>query len=190
MYTGIPIKNDPTLFMIETGNEIGNIRPDIDSIAVPTQAWHSAVSSFIKGIDRNHFVLDGADESLGQSGDFSVSTYDAYSAHFYGKDYGRLSSGASQAAAVGKPFIVGEYSSTFGQDWFDTIEGIPNMKGSMVWSMFPHANGVQGGDRLQNPDGFTFWYDPVSYSELLLLTNHFRRMRGLPQVGSLSGLIS
>lgn len=36
-YTGIAYKNDPTIFMIELGNELGNIRPDALSLAIPTQ---------------------------------------------------------------------------------------------------------------------------------------------------------
>ncbi|TPX30284.1 hypothetical protein SmJEL517_g06125 [Synchytrium microbalum] len=190
-YTGVQIKNDPALFAIELGNELGNLRSNVNANTIPPQSWLQSMVTFIKSIDANHLILDSSDECLGSgtSNDFAVSGFDIFQGHFYWEDYHRLNSGASGAAAKGKPYIIGEYSSQFGQDWFNTIEATPNVKGTIFWDMYPHQNGTAGGAEVPHNDGYTIYYDSNWSSQLLLLTNHMRRMRGLPQVSSVPGLI-
>jgi len=183
-YTKVAIKNDPSLCMIELGNELGQIRPDAGSTTIPTEDWIRDISSFIKTIDRNHLVLNGSDECLGQSNDFNIPSLDVYSAHFYWFDLGRLDYGANNSAAIGKPYIVGEYSSKWNNDWFSQIEKRKNIKGSVFWSMYPHTGGYKSGNRIPHEDGFTLHY-PEDTSQLLLIANHFRRMQSLPPVNNI-----
>ena len=190
-YTKVAIKNSHELFAIELGNELGNIRPDSGSTTIPTQEWISDISSYIKSIDNCHLVLNGSDECLGSStsNDFQVNTVDIHSAHFYGEDYNRINYGANNAKNVGKGYIIGEYSSQFGQDWFNIIEKIPNVLGTMVWSFYPHDNGQATGNRVIHNDNFTLYpdnQDSQNTQQLLLLTNHMRRMQGLPEVNQLN----
>ena len=183
-YTNVAIKNDPALCMIELGNELGNIRQDATSTTIPTEEWIRDISSYIKSIDKNHLVLNGSDECLGQSNDFNINTIDVFSAHFYWNDFNRMDYGANNAAGVNKPYIIGEYSSKSGSDMFNAIESRPNIKGSIFWSMYPHSNGINGGDAIRHDDGFTLHY-PEDSSQLLLISNHFRRMQSLPQVNNI-----
>lgn len=183
-YTKIAIKNDPYLFMIETGNELGNIRSDVDS--VPPKSWIQTVTSYIKSIDNKHIILDGSDESLGQSDNFRITTVDSFSRHFYSSDANAIDAMhdmASKSAAVGKPFIVGEYDSHVGENFLREMEKDPNIKGSLFWSMFPHADGIDG-PYIRHEDGYSQYY-PETSGDLLRLTNHMRRFRGLPEISSL-----
>lgn len=182
IYNGIQIRNNPALFMIELGNELGNIRTDsfAQSLVLPTQEWYSDISRYIKTLDTNHMVMSGSDECLGSStsNDFAVTTLDAFSAHFYGKDYTRMANGANSAAAVRKPYMLGEYDSGFGIDFFSQVEAMPRVGGSVFWHIYPHANGLAGGTPVPHDDGFTLHY-PEDSSKLNMLQSHFRRMRGL-----------
>ena len=189
-YTGVAIKNALEVAFIEIGNELGNIRPNAGSTAIPTRDWIVDITKHIKSIDKNHLVLNGSDECLGssQSNDFTVKEMDVFQSHFYWKDWNRLRNDAKRAAEVGRPYIVGEYDSGWGDDWFKEIEKTPNMRGSMSWSMYPHEDGKPTGNRMQHDDGFTFWYDKQSDEntrKLLNMTNHFRRMQKLPEISSI-----
>lgn len=182
-YTGVKIKNDPTVAFIELGNELGNIRPEHGSVNVPTKEWLEDISSYIKSIDKNHLILGPSDECLGskESDDFNVKNIDVYSGHFYSKDFNRIDFGANSAKNVNKPYIIGEYSPHFDDEWFTEIEKRQNVKGSIFWNLYPHENGLAGGNKIEHLDGQTVWY-PEDKSKLLKISNHFRRMRGLPIV--------
>ena len=185
-YTHTYIKDEPTLAFIELGNELGNIRQDHGSVNVPTKEWLTDISNFIKSIDSKHLILGPSDECLGsnESDDFNVNNIDVYSAHFYWKDYNRLDMGANKSKNVGKPYIIGEYSAHFGTDWFREIEKRPNVKGSVFWNLYPHQNGLTGGNKVDHQDGETLWY-PEDKIQLTIISNHFRRMRNLPEVNSI-----
>lgn len=173
-YTGISIKKDPALFLIELGNELGNIR--LFSTTIPTEDWIRDISSWIKSIDKHHLVLNGADESLGKSNDFNINSLDVYSGHFYGKDYWRVDYGSNNAKNVGKPYIIGEYDCHFGDDWFREIESRPNVKGTIFWNMYPHINGYKGGNIVPHNDGYTLHY-PENDTELKRISKHFNLMK-------------
>lgn len=183
-YTGLRIKDDPTLAFIELGNELGNIRTEHNSINGPTREWLEDITNYIKSIDKNHLILGPSDESLGsrESDDFNVKNIDVYSGHFYSKDFNRVDFGADNSKRVNKPYIIGEYSPHFDDEWFKEIEKRQNVKGSIFWNLYPHQNGVRGGSKVEHNDGQTVWY-PEDRSKLLRISNHFRRLRGLPVVG-------
>ncbi len=175
-YTGIAIKDDPSLFLIELGNELGNIRPSVTSTNGPTKEWLKDISAFIKKADPKHFVLNGVDESLGQNDDFNIDTLDVYSNHFYWKDFNRLNSGSSSAKAVSKSYIIGEYNSHFENDWFNYIESDKNISGSVFWSLYPHYGGYGGSEPMPHGDGYTLHY-PENISELTRISQHFSKMK-------------
>lgn len=183
-YTGVAIKNAPEVAMIELGNELGNIRPTAGSNSIPTESWTREITQHIKSIDKTHLVLDGCDEALSKSGSFNVKELDVYTGHFYWLEKDRIEYGANTSANMGKPYIIGEYSSKFGSEWYSYIESRPNIKGSLAWSLYPHTGGYRSGAKVPHNDGFTLHY-PEDSKELLLLTNHFRRMRGMSTVNSL-----
>ena len=96
--------------------------------------------------------------------------------------------GTINSSLVNKPYIIGESSSQFNEDFYKYIEHVPNMHGTIVWSMYPHDNGKSSGNRIKHNDGFTLWYDNKNnknYNILLRITNHFRRMQDLPIITQL-----
>lgn len=183
-YTGITNKICPDIFALELCNECGEQRPDSGSTAIPTKEWLTDISNFIKSIAPNILVLCPTDESLGQSSEFSIKNLDFYSQHFYWNDFNRMSNGYNNAKNVNKAYIIGEYSSQFGNDWFDYIEKL-GVHGSFSWSLMPHES---NGSRLSHNDGFSFYFDnqtSENTQQLLLMTNHFRRLLGKNTVDQL-----
>lgn len=184
-YNNKIIKDNPTLAFIELGNELGNIRQEHGSINVPTKEWLDDISTYIKSIDRNHLILGPSDECLGskESNDFQVQNIDIYSGHFYSKDYSRLDFGLNESRKVNKPYIIGEYSTHFDDEWFRELEK-RNINGSIFWNLYPHENGLASGDKIYHGDGQTVWY-PEDKDTLLKISNHFRKLRGLSEITSL-----
>lgn len=183
-YTGVAIKDSLEIAFLELGNELGNIRPNSGSTTKPTRDWMVDITKHIKSVDRNHLVLNGSDECLGESNDFSVTEIDCFQSHFYWKDWNRIKRDAAASLKVNRPYIIGESDSRWGDDWYKAIEAIPNMCGSCPWSLYPHENGDKTKKRIEHNDGFTFWYDAQTgdnVQTLLRMTNHFRRMQGLPE---------
>ncbi|KAJ3073399.1 hypothetical protein HDU98_001583 [Podochytrium sp. JEL0797] len=180
--TGLQLKNDPSILFLELGNELGNIRPEAGSTAIPPQSWFQEMTSHIRTLDDSHMIFNGTDECLGSSvsNEFSVSQIDCFGAHFYEHDYDRLNRGASCAAALNKPYVIGEYDSKFGRDWFSRIEGNRNIHGSIFWGMYPSKSGVAGSEPLLHEDGFTLNWGEKDAKQLEALRNHHRRMRGMP----------
>ena len=183
-YTGKAIKDSPELCMIELGNELGNIRPYNGSKTIPTKEWISDISAYIKSIDNNHLVLSGTDEKLGECGEFEISTLDCYSNHFYCKDNMRLKSQSDCAKQVNKPYIISEFNPHFDKNWFINIESNTNIKGTIFWNMHPHELGYSRGLPVEHNDGYTLHY-PENRVKLLIISNHFRRMQGLPEITEL-----
>lgn len=183
-YTGIKIKDSPEIYILELGNELGNIRESSGSTSKPTKEWLQEISSYIKSIDKNHLILNGSDECLGQNDDFNIDTIDCHSGHFYGIDTNRIDYGANNSKDKGKGYIIGEYSSQFGNDWYSAIESRPNVKGIICWDFYSHTGGYKNGDKIEHNDGFTLHY-PEDYDKIMLIANCFKRMQGLSEIDSL-----
>jgi hypothetical protein len=184
-YTGIANKNCTDILFLEIGNELGEQRPNAGSTAIPSKEWLTDISNHIKSIAPNILILCPTDESLGQSDEFNIQNLDVYSQHFYWNDFNRMTYGYDNAKNVNKGYIIGEYSSQFGQDWFYYIEKL-GVSGSFSWHLYPHN---PDNSRLVHGDGFDTWYDNQTQQntqQLLLLTNHFRRMQNLPSVSQLN----
>lgn len=156
-YTNIQYKNDPYLFMVELGNELGNLRPERNIYSQPSNEWITSIATFIKSIDQNHIVLNPTDEQLGNANEFNITVVDAYSQHYYTKDYKKIDYYSNQSLLVKKPFLIGEYDSGYGLDWFKQVEQRPNVAGTLFWCMYPHINGVKGGAKIVSDDGFSLW---------------------------------
>lgn len=175
-YTGVAFKDDAAIGLIELGNELGNIRPNVGSTSIPTKDWIKDISSYIKSIDKNHLVLHGVDESLGQNDDFQIDSLDVYSGHFYGKDYSRIDFGSNSAANVKKAYIIGEYDCHFEEDWFTEIERRTNVKGTIFWNVYPHTNGYKSGSPVPHNDGYTIHY-PENELEFDRIQQHFKNLK-------------
>lgn len=64
-YTGVALKDDPTIMAWETINEGGAY---FLADGAPPQAWNTAVAQYIKSLAPNHLVLDGTDGLIDYSG--------------------------------------------------------------------------------------------------------------------------
>lgn len=157
--------------------------PRLSSTTVPPKSWTQDIVRFIKSIDKNHLVLDGVDEALSDE-NFSISETDVFSRHYYYADYSTPSTLARKAALVNRPFIIGEFDSHINVDWLKYLEREQNIKGSFFWSMYGHADNQV--DYVRHDDGYTLYYkEASSYSDLLKLANHARRMQGLTEISEL-----
>lgn len=170
-YTGRALKDEPAILCWELGNELGNLREAATSTALPTKKWALDIVSYIKSVDPNHLVMCPSDECLGSSTsqDFDVP-YDIYGAHFYYDDESRMTNGIKNAHALGKPYIVGEYTSKATQKFLDNMieRGVD---GDFVWSVYPHdAN----GKIVAHNDGFTLHY-PEDKSKFDMIASHIAK---------------
>jgi hypothetical protein len=182
--TNMAIKDSPELLMIELGNEIGEPRPgSTNSIAIPTQEWFEDITNYIRTIDKNHIIMCPTDETLGQSGEFNVANLGCYSGHYYWFDTQRLDYSIQNSHNAGKPYIIGEYDSKFGQDWYDMIYN-KGVDGCLLWSLYPYSDGLNGGEKRIWNDGYSMYY-PDNKDQLLIISNYFRKMQGLPWIDSI-----
>jgi hypothetical protein len=144
-FTGRAAKDEPSIAIWETGNELN-----------ATANWTSEIARLIKSIDKNHLVMDG---NYGVKEDhLSLADVDLYSDHYYPPNANRLAESAQQCKAYGKVFSAGE----FGWSNEDKLNALlsacklaPACGQAAPWSFFPHAD---DHGFVQHGDGFTFHY--------------------------------
>jgi len=166
-YTGLSLKNDPTIMAWETGNELR-----------PPTSWTKRVSAFIKKTAPKQLVMDG---TYGINLDaLSIDTVDIYSDHFYPMDPSRVTKDASEVAKANKVFIVGEYGWSQGNltEFLSVIEN-SQTSGDTFWSFFPHLDTY---GFVQHSDTFTVHYpgdNAKMISDVRELRHHAFKMRGI-----------
>ena len=173
-YTGIALRDDPTILAWETGNEL-----------LAPSDWVQAITVYIKEVDHHHLVMDGNQPDK-LSSDLSIKTVDIYTAHYDSyppPTIATLRTQVNQATNAGKVFIVGEYdwNTNKGDSLNDFLSFIEqsNLAGDMYWSLFPH------GDKygfVQHYEHYTLHYPgdtPDMQSRISLLRAHAYAMRGL-----------
>ncbi len=176
-YTGIAYKNDPTILAWETGNEL----------SAPSD-WVRDISTYIKGIDPHHLVMDGNSEGANQTSNFlpdlSIKTVDIYTGHYYPPNITTLHTELNQVLRAKKAFIVGEYdwNTSDGDGLSDFLSVIEHSKvaGDMYWSLFSHDDthgfAPQGEQYALHYPGET----PDIRVRIALLRAHAYAMQGLP----------
>ncbi len=174
--TGIALKDDPTIFAWETGNEIR-----------PPTSWTAEISAHLKQIDHKHLVLDGhygVDTAAA-----GLSTIDLCGAHFNSTAYkmtGEVLHQQVEKLAGKRPYIIGEF------DWQEHHSGgdltgflrevlsNTNIAGATYWSLFGHTDTY---GYVQHNDGFTLHYPgdtPEMRNRAIALRTFSFGMRGLP----------
>lgn len=186
-YTGVALKDDPTIMAWESGNEI-------DDGGTNTASWLTTISQYVKSIDTNHLFIDGGWTMDSQR--LGIPTVDMYTRHHYhGGYYGPDAISDDQhygclAVSANKVYFVGEY------DWTEQTGTplilstyLPNVEnyqcpgtsayavaGDLYWSLFPHHD-TYGFET--HSDGYTLNYAGTTSwmrTQIPLLIAHARKM--------------
>lgn len=107
-YTGLTIAQDPTVSILETGNELGG--PLFGDMWVPntwTQAIAQHVNSFGPG---NKLIMDG---TYGvNTSHFALPEIDAFSNHYYPLNASKLQADLVSVAQADRTYFAGEFDWT------------------------------------------------------------------------------
>lgn len=163
IYTGVALKNDPTILGWETINEGGAY---MLQNGAPTAEWTNDIATYIKSLAPNHLVIDGTNGLFDANGNFqnkgtNVAAVDIITDHFYPAMQWLLQKDQAWMSNVNKVFLIGEldWTGTHGGDdlytFYRTIESFPGA-GSIVWSLFGHD--AQCCNYVQHNDGYSLYY--------------------------------
>src|SRR6266567_4015934 len=132
-YTGVAYKDDPTIMAWETGNEL-----------CPPADWTQTISTYVKGIDSNHLVVDG--RSGIDPNAANLMKVDIVSNHYYPKSTSQVKNDAKTAQKAGRAFVVGEFDWNDANggdalsDFLSTIESNSGISGDLFWELWSHAD--------------------------------------------------
>ena len=202
-YTGLTLAEDPTIAIIETGNELsGSNFADGD---VPN-TWTQSIASYVKQLATNKLIMDG---TYGiNATHFELGIIDIFSDHFYPLSIEKLQNGIDQVALADRTYFAGEFDWTYNSggdsptDFYSAVEAqlkksSPVIVGDAFWSLFMHDVGAPNGCKVyvNHTDGFALQYgNPLNSATMNLriaeLRQHFLRINGnegarlaLPKVG-------
>ncbi|KPV76197.1 glycoside hydrolase family 5 protein [Rhodotorula graminis WP1] len=188
-YTGVALKDDPTIMAWETGNELGGY---MLGGGAPPASWTKDIASYIKKLAPNHLVADGTDGLTDYGGSLAttgmkVSNVDLVTDHFYPalqwllvKDKNWMNSYQSKVFFVGENDWTGLKGGDDLDTFYSTIENMDG-SGSMMWSIFGHDD--RCCDWIYHNDGYSLYYPNGMSSSMnkaaIKLMKHWYRMRGL-----------
>jgi mannan endo-1,4-beta-mannosidase len=168
-YTGVALKDDPTILGWQSGNEL-------DEGTTVTTNWLTTVGQHVKSLDQKHLFIDGGWAM--DSGRLAITTVDMYTRHHYQNWYYPGGTGtaidddnhyACLAINANKVYFVGEYDWTEQKTTPLTLSTyLPNIEnyhctgttvnaiaGDLYWSLFPHHD-TYGFET--HGDGYTLNY--------------------------------
>ena len=121
--TGIIYKDDPTIMAWELGNEIDKASPD----------WIMEMAAHIKGIDKNHLLIDGGHKEIPAVA-LADKNIDIVTTHYTDKEFTAL---AEKAAWAGKAYIYGEFAPVSSEVVGDILRRTvySPAAGAMAWSL-------------------------------------------------------
>jgi len=139
-YTGLAYKDDSTIAIIETGNEIYSA----------TAEWSEDIAAYIKAIAPNKLVADGSAATglaVTDAPGLTASHLDIVDSHYCARDANwapapimtladPLDRDVAFAKGAGKAFVPGEYPWTradIGQ-WYAKLAGQTGIAADMTWS--------------------------------------------------------
>lgn len=147
--TGVPYREDRAILAWETGNELA--APD---------AWIKRAAAILKGIDRNHLVIDGAQRPIIPDVSLEDSNIDFVQTHHYERDpramIDRIRRNAARARGK-KPYHVGEFGFLPTGSLMAVIDTVMarGLTGAMLWSI-----------RCHNRDGGFYWHHEPAGGDL------------------------
>ena len=176
-YTGIALKDDPTIMAWETGNELYTVNGNLWS-----ESWTDGIAAYVKSLSPNTLVADGrignseGSHLLDQS--LNNPNIDIMGVHHYPMKINDLQIDMNKVTSHNKVFVIGEY------DWTNTKGGDSlssylnfieqnNVTGDIFWSLMPHD------DRrgfIKHNDGFTLNYPGITQD--MKIRSEFLRTHG------------
>jgi mannan endo-1,4-beta-mannosidase len=149
-YTGLAYKDDPTIAILETGNEIYSA----------TAEWTEDIAAYIKSIAPGKLVADGSAATglaVSDAPGLTAAHIDIVGSHYYAHDANwapapimtmadQLDADVTAAKGAAKAFIIGEYPWTRSDatPWYSKIENNNGIAADLMWS-FIGASEVHGG---------------------------------------------
>lgn len=136
-YTGVPYKNNKTIFAWQLGNEMSS------GNSATTYAWMSEMAAYVKSIDSNHLVTSGhyVKEEEIPAAYLSDPNIDIIDPHYYGyHGYSSLLAKLNEHVAITaghRPMTVGEFgmdSTAAFNNLMDGIIAAPNVAGGLLWN--------------------------------------------------------
>jgi len=139
--TGVPYREDRAILAWETGNELAS--PD---------AWIKQAAAIIKGIDRNHLVIDGAQRPVIPDASLEDPNIDFVQTHHYEHDPRAMIDRIRRNAALArgkKPYHIGEFGFLPTDSLMAVIDTVmaKRLTGAMLWSIRYHSR-----------DGGFYWH--------------------------------
>ncbi|KAJ7289339.1 glycoside hydrolase [Mycena rebaudengoi] len=133
-YTGIAYKDDPTIAMWESGNELSHGRFG-DGPAPPE--WTKDIAQHVKKLSPHVLFADGTYGIYQGTGQTAVREVDIFTDHFYGPNITILTTDIEAVKAVDRAYLIGEF------DWTSTLVDafLSSAKdqgaiGHFFWSLF------------------------------------------------------
>jgi mannan endo-1,4-beta-mannosidase len=147
--TGTPYREDKAVFAWETGNEIG----------CPPE-WTAKAAAYIKSLDKNHLVIDGATKPTVREESLADDNIDLVTTHHYSKNIAQtvnlIKNNAARARGK-KPYFVGEFGFIPTDAVATIVQAVMDEKiaGALLWSLRFHAR-----------DGGFYWHSEPAGGDL------------------------
>ncbi|KLO17386.1 glycoside hydrolase [Schizopora paradoxa] len=157
-FTGIALKDDPTILGWESGNELSGAR--FGDGPAPA-AWTKEIGELIKSFAPKQLFMDGSYGIFPETGQLENEVVDIFSDHFYPPNITRFSTGFSEVSKAGRNYLAGEYDWTGlngGDDLTTFLSTIKDSKGAgdIFWSLFGHDDACC--EFVEHDDGESFYY--------------------------------
>lgn len=185
-YTGLAYKDDPTIAIIETGNEIYSA----------TAEWTEDLAAHIKRIAPRKLVADGSAATglaVSAAPGLHAAHVDILGSHYYAQDSsyqpapimtlaGQLDADVAAAQRAGKVFVMGEYPWTRPDiaQWWAKVERKAAVAADMMWAFI--GDDETHGGAFGSDDYPVHWpySGPTEQRYAPALARHISAVSGVP----------
>ena len=135
-YTNMTYADDPTIFAIESGNEL--LGPNWGDMNCPA-TWVRDIARYVKTLAPGKLFVDGT-YGVNRT-HLTISEVDIFSNHYYPVSVDKLKGDLEAVAGAGRAYFAGEYDWVSGSvsslaEWFAVLEKSPAAAGDAFWSLF------------------------------------------------------